>query len=218
MDIQQLKIIQQTANCDFNLTKVAQTMHTSQPGISRQIRALEDELKVELFIRVGKRLVGMTQSGKEVLDIASRIMMDVANLQNIPRRFGESSTGLLRVAATATGLSRLPALAVDFHAQYPRVSVAARQQESDEVAKALRHGEADIGIAGERLRGLPDLATFSCASIGYQALLPPKHALANAKLSLEGLARYPLLTYRAGTEERLHVDNAFAAAGLKPNI
>jgi LysR family cys regulon transcriptional activator len=219
MELQQLKIIQYAAICRYNLTRVAQMLHTSQPGISRYIRDLEDELGVELFIRVGKRLVGMTPPGRELLDIACRIMTDVQNIRGLSGMFGQRVTGVLRIAVNAFGPLCLPRASLLFREQYPDVHIVVRQTESAGVAEALLHGAADIGIAGDYLRNIENLATFLCAAMSYRILIPARHSLGRERtLTLRALAAHPLMTYRSGTEERRHVDNAFFGAGLKPHI
>jgi LysR family cys regulon transcriptional activator len=219
VDLHKLKIVQQAADCDFNLTRTAQALHTSQPGISRQILELEEELGMALFIRVGKRLIGMTPPGKELLEIAGRILAEVRNIQGLPARFGKNDTGMLRLAANAPGAVRIPGILAAFHSRYPDVRVVVRQQETFAVVSALLHDEADIGIGGEQLRGVRELVAFPCALAKYRMLIPQGHPLAlEARPDLESLAAWPLLTYRGGTEERLRVDNAFSGAGIVPRI
>jgi LysR family cys regulon transcriptional activator len=218
MDLQQFRIIQQAAGCDFNLTKVAQAMHTSQPGISRQLRALEDELGVELFIRAGKRLTGMTPPGREILDIACRIMADVRNIQGLSGRVGQSG-GVLRLAADAAGSAVLPGILARFHGRCPEVRLLLSRRDSSGVAAELLRDDADIGLAGEQLRNARDLVVFPQAMLRHMVAAPASHPLARLRrLTLEALLPYPLLACPAGTGERVRVDNAFAAAGLNPKI
>ncbi|MDR2055374.1 MAG: LysR family transcriptional regulator [Desulfovibrio sp.] len=219
MDLQKLRIIRQAAACGFNLTRAAKEMHTSQPGVSRQIRELEDELGVELFIRVGKRLVTMTEPGKEILEIACRILADVNNIRSVPARFEKNGSGALRIASDMPGIARLPDTLKRFHASFPDVRISVKQLDTAGVASALLHDEADVGMAGEHLRNSRDIATFPCFVLKYKVLVPEKPPPAGKKkISLQALGTRPLLTHNAGTEERTIVDNAFAAAGLKPNI
>ncbi|GHV51117.1 CysB family transcriptional regulator [Deltaproteobacteria bacterium] len=220
MDIQHLQIIQYTAICEFNLTKAAQTLHTSQPGISRQIRELEEELGVTIFIRSGKRLTGLTEPGKAVLNLACRIMADVRHIQTIPSRFGKTDTGLLRVTTDSTGIACVPRTFTRFNELYPKVRVACRQQEAMNIASALLHDEADIALAGSRLRVSRDIVTFPCAVMQYKVVVAKSHPLARRAplLTLDSLLAYPLMTYSADKEERLQVSNAFAGAKMTPNI
>jgi LysR family cys regulon transcriptional activator len=219
MDLQKLKIIQQAADSGFNLTRTAQALHISQPGISRQIRELEEELGLELFIRVGKKLIGMTPPGRELLEISGRILAEARNIQGLSARFGQGDTGMLRLAVNAPCASRIPGILAGFHSRYPEVRVVVLRQESQAIVAALRHDQADIGVAGEQLRGARELVAFPCAQAGYRLLIPTGHPLAReSRPGLEALAEWPLLTHRAGTEERLRVDNAFSGAGLTPKI
>jgi LysR family cys regulon transcriptional activator len=219
VDLQKLKIVQQAADCGFNLTRAAQALHISQPSISRQIRELEEELGMDLFIRVGKRLIGMTPPGRELLEISGRMLAEARNIQSLPARFGKSDTGMLRLAVNAAGSARIPRILAGFHSRYPEVRVVVRQQESSAIVSALLHDEADIGLTGGQLRGVRELVGFPCARLKYRLLIPAGHSLAReARPGLDALADGPLLTYRAGTEERLQVDNAFSSAGITPRI
>jgi DNA-binding transcriptional LysR family regulator len=219
VDLQKLKIIQQAADSGFNLTRTAQALHISQPGISRQIRVLEDELGLELFVRVGKRLIGMTPPGRELLEISGRILAEARNIQGLSARFGKGDTGRLRLAVNAAGSARIPGVLAGFNSRYPEVRVVVFQGESPAVVSALRHDEADIGVAGEHLRGARELVVFPCAQAKYRLLIPANHPLAReAHPGLEALAEWPLMTHRAGTEERLRVDNAFSGAGITPRV
>jgi LysR family cys regulon transcriptional activator len=219
MDLQKFKILRHAAACDFNLTRAAKELHTSQPGVSRHIRELEEELGVDLFIRAGKRLVSMTEPGKEILEIAGRILAEVDNIRSVPGRFEKDGSGALRIASDMSGIARLPAALQKFHASFPGVRISVMQSDRTAVAAALLHGEADIGIAGDRLRNEREIAAFPCYLSPYTVLVAAGSAPAGGeKITLQALSARPLLTHSAGTEERILVDNAFAAAGLTPNI
>ncbi|MDR2801490.1 MAG: LysR family transcriptional regulator [Desulfovibrio sp.] len=219
MDLQQLRIIRHTASCCFNLTRAAEEMYTSQPGLSRRIRELEEELGIELFIRTGRRLAGMTEAGKEVLETACRILAEVGNIQSVPARFGKSGTGVLRLASDLDLFPPLSSALKRFYKSYPQVRLEVRRRDTASVAATLLHDEADMGIGGERLRGFRDIIVFPCARTPYRAVIPAAHPLAGAKrLTLEELARYPLLAGAVGSDERLAVDNAFTLAGMQPDI
>ena len=219
MDLQKFNILRHAAACDFNLTRAAQALHTSQPGVSRQIRELEEELGVDLFIRVGKRLVAMTEPGKEILEIADRILADVNNIRSVPGRFEKDGSGVLRIASDMSGAARLPAALKEVRSSFPGVRIAVMQRDRAGVAAALLHGTADIGIGGDHLRNVRDIAAFPCFLSPYTVLVAAGSAPAGGeKITLKALSARPLLTHSAGTEERTLVDNAFAAAGLTPNI
>jgi LysR family cys regulon transcriptional activator len=219
MDIQKLRVIQCTASCELNLTKVAKVLHTSQPSISRQIHELEDELGLELFIRSGKRLVAMTMPGRELLSIANRIMADVRNIQEIPERFGKCDTGVLRLAVSTVSSCSMAHILTQFNGQYAEVRLALKQQESDSIVSSLLQDEADIGLGGEKLRQHKDIITFPCFHMAYQVVVEDTHPLTRAsKITLDKLAAYPLMTYATTVEERVNIDNVFAYAGLTPHI
>jgi LysR family cys regulon transcriptional activator len=219
MDLQKLRILRHAAACGFNLTRAAETLHTSQPGVSRQIRELEEELGVALFVRSGKRLLGMTEPGREILEIAGRVLAEVDNIRNVPGRFRQRGSGILRAAVEEHCQDGLPEALALFHTCYPRVRVVVRRMSSAAAGAALLNDEADIGIAGDHLRDIRDLAVFPCFSMTFTAAVPLSLPPAKEKrLSLESLAGYPLLTVREGSEVRRHVDNAFSTAGIQPDI
>jgi LysR family cys regulon transcriptional activator len=219
MELQKLRILRHAAACGFNLTKAAEALHTSQPGVSRQIRELEDELGVALFIRSGKRLLGMTEPGLEILEIADRVLTEVNNIRNVPSRFRQRESGILRAAVDVRCQVRLPGLLARFHALYPQVRAVVRSMNSVEAGTALVNDKADIALAGDRLRDVRDLAAFPCFSMAFTAAIPLSLPPAKVKCpTLESLAEHPLLTCRGGSEARRCVDNAFSASGIKPNI
>jgi LysR family cys regulon transcriptional activator len=219
MELQKLRILRHAAACGFNLTKAAEAMHTSQPGVSRQIRELEEELGVALFIRSGKRLLGMTEPGREILEIADRVLAEVNNIRNVPSRFRQRESGILRAAVDTHCHARLPGVLSRFHASYPQVRAVIRRMNSAGTGAALLSDEVDIGIAGDHLRDIRDLAVFPCFSMAFTAAVPLSLAPAKAKYpTLESLAEHPLLTCREGSEARRQVDNVFSASGIKPNI
>ncbi|MDR1947100.1 MAG: LysR family transcriptional regulator [Desulfovibrio sp.] len=219
MDLQKLRILRHAAACGFNLTKAAEAMHTSQPGVSRQIRELEEELGVALFIRSGKRLLGMTEPGREILAIADRVLAEVNNIRSVPDRFRQRESGVLRAVVDVHCHARMPEALAGFHVCYPQVRAVVDCMDSNGAGAALLNDEADMGIAGERLRNIRDLAVFPCFSLSFTAAIPFSMQPATEKrLTLESLAGHPLLTCGEGSEARQQVDNVFAAAGIKPNI
>jgi LysR family cys regulon transcriptional activator len=219
MELQKLRILRHAAACGFNLTKAAEALHTSQPGVSRQIRELEEELGVALFIRSGKRLLGMTEPGREILEIADRVLAEVNNIRNVPSRFRQRESGILRAAVDIRCHVRLPEVLTRFHTSYPQVRAVVRGMNSGEAGAALLNDEADIGVAGDRLRDVRDLAVFPCFSMTFTAAIPLALPPAKAKCpTLESLAEHPLLTCCEGSEARRCVDNVFSASGIKPNI
>ncbi|MBV4365292.1 HTH-type transcriptional regulator Cbl [Erwinia sp. BNK-24-b] len=220
MNFQQLKIIREAARCEFNLTEVANALFTSQSGVSRHIRDLEDELGVEIFIRRGKRLLGMTEPGKALLNIAERILDEAGKVRRLADVFTNESSGVLTIATTHTQARySLPKVIKAFRALYPNVRLELNQGSPQEIVSMLVAGEADIGIASEQVVNNPSLAAFPWFSWHHALLVPKGHELEREQpVSLAALSRYPLITYRQGITGRSRVDRAFYAAGLTPDI
>ncbi|WP_434745793.1 HTH-type transcriptional regulator Cbl [Candidatus Pantoea rara] len=220
MNFQQLKIIREAARCEFNLTEVANTLFTSQSGVSRHIRDLEDELGVEIFIRRGKRLLGMTEPGKALLTIAERILDEAGKVRRLADVFTNETSGILTIATTHTQARySLPKVIKAFRQLYPNVRLELNQGSPQEIVTMLLAGEADIGIASEMLVNNSSLAAFPWFSWHHALLVPKGHELVqNQPVSLSTLGRYPLITYRQGITGRSRVDRAFQTAGLKPDI
>lgn len=220
MNFQQLKIIKEAARCDFNLTEVANALFTSQSGVSRHIRDLEDELGVEIFIRRGKRLLGMTEPGKALLTIAERILDEAGKVRRLADVFTNETSGVLTIATTHTQARySLPRVIKAFRALYPGVRLELNQGSPQEIVAMLLAGDADIGIASEQVINTPSLAAFPWFSWHHALLVPKGHELEQQQpVSLDALSRYPLITYRQGITGRSRVDRAFHAAGVQPDI
>lgn len=220
MNFQQLKIIRESARCNYNLTDVANTLFTSQSGVSRHIRELEEELGIEIFIRRGKRLLGMTEPGKELLVVAERILNDANNIRRLADVFSNNDSGQLHIATTHTQARySLPGVIKEFRALYPRVRVVLNQGNPEEIVAMLASGEADIGIASERLINDESLAAFPYYRWHHAILVPEGHELTRQpRVTLEMLSTLPLITYRQGITGRSRLDEAFKAAGLTPDI
>jgi LysR family cys regulon transcriptional activator len=221
MNFQQLRSVRETVRCGFNLTEVAAVLHTSQPGISRQIRELEDELGIEIFVRAGKRLTGMTPPGEAVLPIVERLLLDAENLRRAGDEFSAQTSGRLSIAAThSQARYALPAVVRDFRQLFPQVTLNLHQGSPKQVAEMLLSGEADIGIATEALAGYEQLVALPCYRWTHSVVVPIGHDLLKQEgpLTLQRLARYPIITYDVGYTGRTHIDEAFAAEGLKPSV
>lgn len=220
MNFQQLKIIRETVRQGFNLTAVAEALFTSQPGVSKNIKDIEDELGVELFVRRGKRLLGLTEPGKELLETVERILRDAQNLRNIADQFASREQGSLTLATTHTQARyALPEVIKQFKTRYPQVHLALHQCSPREIAGMLLAGEADIGFATESLDGVPELITFPCYEWHHAIIVPQGHPLTKLKkLTLAEIAKYPLITYHEGFTGRSHIDAAFARAGQTMDI
>ncbi|AUX73032.1 HTH-type transcriptional regulator Cbl [Erwinia pyrifoliae] len=220
MNFQQLKIIKEAARCEFNLTEVANALFTSQSGVSRHIRDLEDELGIEIFIRRGKRLLGMTEPGKALLTIAERILDEAGKVRRLADVFTNESSGVLTIATTHTQARySLPKVIKAFRVLYPQVRLELNQGSPQEIVSMLMTGEADVGIASEQVVNNPALAAFPWFSWHHALLVPQGHELQQQQpVSLAALSRYPLITYRQGVTGRSRVDRAFQAANLQADI
>lgn len=220
MNFQQLRIVRETVRQDFNLTEVANALYTSQPGVSKHIKDLEDELGIEIFIRRGKRLLGLTEPGKELLSVVERILLDTQNLRRIADQFASRETGHFVVATTHTQARyALPKIIQWFKADYPKVHLTLLQGSPREIAELLESGKADVGIATEALDNVPALASFPYYSWHHAVIVPHGHPLlALEKITLEALAEFPIVTYHEGFTGRAHVDQGFTAAGVVPDI
>nr|CBX81058.1 HTH-type transcriptional regulator cysB [Erwinia amylovora ATCC BAA-2158] len=220
MNFQQLKIIREAARCEFNLTEVANTLFTSQSGVSRHIRDLEDELGIEIFIRRGKRLLGMTEPGKALLTIAERILDEAGKVRRLADVFTNESSGVLTIATTHTQARySLPKVIRAFRVLYPNVRLELNQGSPQEIVSMLMTGEAGVGIASEQLVNNPALAAFPWFSWHHALLVPQGHELQQQQpVSLAALSRYPLITYRQGVTGRSRVDRAFQDASLQADI
>lgn len=220
MNFQQLRIVRETVRRNFNLTEAAAALFTSQSGVSKHIKDLEDELGVELFVRKGKRLLGLTEPGRELAQIVDRMLLDARNLKALADQFRGRDEGRLTVATTHTQARyALPRVVVQFRRLFPKVHLALHQGSPGEIASMLQAGEADVGVATEALGAVPELASFPYYSWHHALVVPRGHPLAGVPtLSLEALAEHPLITYHEGFTGRERVDRAFAAAGLSPEV
>lgn len=221
MNFQQLRSVRETVRCGFNLTEVAAMLYTSQPGVSRQIRELEEELGVEIFNRAGKRLTGLTPPGAALLPIVERLLLDSENLKRAGEDFSSRMEGQLSVAAThSQARYALPHVVKDFRDKFPQVTLHLHQGSPKQVAAMLLSGEADIGVATEALVHYPQLVTLPCYHWTHSIVVPPGHPLLlhTEPVTLQQLVQYPVITYELGYTGRAHIDDAFAAAALHPNI
>jgi LysR family cys regulon transcriptional activator len=220
MNLQQLKIVIETAKQNFNLTEVANTLFTSQSGISKHIKDLEDELGIELFVRKGKRFLGLTDPGKELIQIAERMLLDAKNIKKLADQFSQSDHGQLTIATTHTQARyALPEVIRQFKNAFPKVHLAIHQGSPNEIVDMLKKGEADIGIATESISQIAELVTFPFYNWHHAIIVPKGHALENKKdVTLEEIAEYPLVTYHEGFTGRKSIDEAFLKKNLSPDI
>ncbi len=220
MNFQQLRSVREAARRGFNLTEVANALFTSQPGVSRQIRELEEELGIDIFERNGKRLTGLTEPGKEVLHIVERLLLEAENLQRAGETYSGKTTGTLSIAATHTQTRYvLPRAVQHFRTAFPHVRIALQQSAPEHIAEWVLSGKADIGIATEGLSRFEGLVSFPCYEWHHVIVVPDGHPLLAAKsVTLELLAEYPLITYDIGFTGRSHIDQAFTEQQISPDI
>lgn len=220
MNFQQLKIIREAARQDYNLTEVANMLFTSQSGVSRHIRELEEELGIEIFIRRGKRLLGMTEPGKALLVIAERILNEASSVRRLADLFTNEDSGVLTIATTHTQARySLPVVIKAFRTLFPEVRLELIQGTPQEIETLLHSGAADIGIASERLSTDPSMVAYPWFRWHHGLLVPQGHPLIQSNpLTLDDICRWPLITYRQGITGRSRIDEAFARRGLIPDI
>jgi LysR family cys regulon transcriptional activator len=216
MNFQQLRYVRETVRQGLNLTEAANTLHTSQPGVSKQIKEFEEELGVEIFERRGKRFVALTEPGEAVLKIVERVLQEAENLKRVGREFQDKRAGTLTIATTHTQARyALPKIVHEFKTRYPKVKLTLQQGNPAQLAEMALAGDADIAIATEALDHYPQLLALPAYTWHHCVVVPPKHPLAKLeRLTLEELAKYPIITYDAAFTGRSHIDEAFTARGL----
>ena len=216
MNFQQLRSVRESARRGYNLTEVARVLHTSQPGVSRQLRELEDELGARLFVRSGKRLLGLTEVGERVLPMIEQMLGLAVDLRSASADFADEAEGTLSIATThSQARYALPPAVRDFRQRFPGVQVHLHQGSPEQVARMLIDGDADVGIATESLASYDALAALPCYRWTHSVIVPPDHELlGGGPLTLERLAAHPIITYSHGYTGRTHIDAAFARAGL----
>ncbi len=220
MNFQQLRYVRETVRQGLNLTEAAKKLFTSQPGVSKQIRELENELGVEIFVRRGKRLVALTEPGRMVVKIIEDLLQQADNLKGAAREFQDQASGTLAIATTHTQARySLPGVVRQFKRRYPKVHLTLKQGNPPQLAEMVLAGEADIAIATEALDHYPKLLALPGFQWNHCVVVPAKHPLAKSRrVTLEEVARYPVITYDPAFAGRTHIDEAFAARGLHPDI
>jgi LysR family cys regulon transcriptional activator len=220
MNLQQLRYVRETVRQGLNLTEAANVLFTSQPGVSKQIRELEDELGVEIFVRRGKRLVQLTEPGQVVVQVIERLLGEVDNLRRVGEEFADQDVGRLTIATTHTQARyALPPVVQEFRRRFPRVSLSLHQGSPTQIAELVMAGQADVAIATEALDRYGDLLTLPGYTWHHSVVVPDGHPLLESPvLRLEDLSRYPIITYSSAFTGRSHIDHAFAARGLKMEV
>jgi len=220
MNLQQFRFVQEAVRRKLNLTETAKALFTSQPGISKAILELEEELGVDIFARHGKRLRRVTEPGQQVLKSVDIILREVANLKRIGEQYSKQDAGTLSIATTHTQARYfLPEPIAQLRKRWPKVQVVLHQGMPEQVARMLLDDVAEIGLATEALAAHEDLITLPCYEWQHVMVVPAGHALAGVeRATLEQLAAYPLVLYQATVTGRTRIDQAFARARLKPAV
>lgn len=220
MKLRQLHYINEVAKRGLNVTAASEALHTSQPGVSKQIRLLEEELGVDIFVRSGKHLTEITPAGRRILEYTAKLLDEVENIRHIAQEFNETDRGTLSIVTTHTQARyALPPVISRFKEAYPKVSLHLHQGSPETIARIAAEGEADFAIATEAMEHFEQLVMLPCYRWNRGVLVKPDHPLASVKRpSLEQIAAYPIVTYTFGFTGRSRLDQAFAAHGLHPEV
>lgn len=220
MKLQQLKYIREITHRGLSISAAANALHTSQPGISNQVQLLEDELGLKIFERHGKRLVDLTPTGRQVVEMAEKVLLDVENIKQLAADNLDDQTGTLSIGTTHTQARyALPKAIKAFSQRYPEVHLNMVQGTPTDIAEMAATGKIDIAIATEGLDKFDALTILPCYEWNRSIVVPPSHPLLSEKrLTLEAIANYPILTYVMGFTGRKQQDQAFIDRGLEPNV
>ena len=220
MNLHQFRFVQEAVRRNLNLTEAARALHTSQPGVSKAIIELEEELGIDIFARHGKRLKRITEPGLHVLQSIELILREVGNLKRIGEHYSAEDSGTLSIATTHTQARYvLPEPVARLRQAYPKVNVSLHQGSPEQVARMLLDEVAEIGIATEALAAYAELVTLPCYEWQHVLVLPEGHPLGQkTDLTLEDIALEPLITYHPAYTGRTRIDQAFAERKLKPRI
>lgn len=220
MKLQQLRYIWEVARHDLNVSATAQALYTSQPGISKQIRMLEDELGVEIFARSGKHLTHVTPAGEAILRIAADILQQTESIKRVAMEFRDETRGELSIATTHTQARyALPPVITDFTRAFPDVALHMHQGTPMQISEMAADGTVDFAIATEAMELFSDLVMMPCYKWNRTVVVPKDHPLTKVKpLTLEAIAEYPIVTYVFGFTGRSRLDEAFQGEGLEPKV
>lgn len=221
MKLQQLRYLVEVAKQGLNVSEAAEKLHTSQPGISKQIRLLEEELGVQIFIRNGKRIISITEPGEEVLRISKRILHESVNLKRVSEDFDQKTEGALTIATTHTQARyALPGVVTEFIRRYPKVLLSIKQGNPTQICEMVLAGDADLAIATEGIVLYKELAMLPCNKWNRSVITPKDHPLCSLTrlLTLEDITAFPIVTYDFAFAGRSKINKAFNEAKLTPNV
>ena len=220
MNLHQFRFVREAVRQNFNLTEAAKALFTSQPGVSKAIIELEEELGIDIFSRHGKRIRGLTEPGRQVLKSVELILQEIEGLKRIGKEFAAQDMGSLTIATTHTQARySLPTVVQAFAHKFPKVRLSLLQGNPKQVAEMVLNGQADLAIATEAIAEIDGLVSLSCYQWEHMVVVPPEHALLKSKsLTLEEIAQYPLITYDAAFAGRNKIDQAFTRRALKPDV
>jgi LysR family cys regulon transcriptional activator len=220
MNLRQLRYISAVARHGLNVSATAESLYTSQPGVSKQIRLLEDELGVQIFERAGKQLTRITPAGQAIIELVDSALASVESVRQVAQEFKDPQRGSLSIATTHTQARyALPAVISAFTRRYPRVSLHMHQGSPTQISELAASGLVDFAIATEAMEHFEDLVMMPCYHWNRCVVTPEEHPLANEHpLTLEAVAQYPIVTYVFGFTGRSQLDKAFKAQGLNPNV
>ena len=220
MKLQQLRYLCEVAKQGLSVSDAATALHTSQPGVSKQIRLLEEELGVVLLVRSGKRVVDLTEPGRAIIKIAERVLRESANLKQVAEEFSDENAGTLTIATTHTQARyALPNVIKQFSERYPKVKLTLHQGNPGQIAQEVIAGKADLAIATEALANLPELLSLPCYEWHHCLVTPDNHPLVQQGfVSLQDIAGFPIITYDTAFAGRSKINRAFEQQALTPNI
>jgi len=220
MKLQQLRCVYQIVQNDFNISKAAEFLNTSQPGVSKQIQLLEDEVGIKIFQRNGKRLTGLSNAGNDLYKSISEIIREVSNIKNISHEYGNDDAGSFTIATTHTQARyKLPKVVKAFVKKYPKIDLNIHQGDPSQVTEQILKGDADVGIATESIGHNASIICIPCYSWNRVLVFPKNHSLMKAKeITLQDIASYPLITYDYAFTGSTIVSEVFKEANISPNI
>jgi LysR family transcriptional regulator, cys regulon transcriptional activator len=220
MNLRQMRYICEIARRDLNISAAATALHTNQPGISKQVRLLERELGIEIFLRSRNKLSGITPHGQRIIAVAQNIVNDIANLKALGQEVAEEKSGPLVIAGTHTQVRYvLPGVIREFTSRYPKVRITLHHASPERIVEMLLSGDADLGVTTNAPPKLAEIVALPCRRFRRIVVVPKGHKLLGSRrITLRQLARYPLITYESTLTLGKVVAKAFEKEGLEPNL